>query len=195
MSFGLNLAASIVLPLQGFFNCVIYIMTSRQQIRTIFRPLWFRLRGVTPITRGASIITHPGAHASMGSPRGGVLDGLPQGATSEDLDRFFAEYDRFQRRTGSRPSTRNDRDDADDIEELEMSVGFGSPKFIPRNYSQHRLQTPRRKFSQVSEPSELERSPTGMCLEDDQASLVPSEHYNSIAELVPKHEKPSRSDE
>lgn len=42
--FGLNVAAAAVLPLQGFFNCVIYCFTSRQQLRTIWRGLKAEMR-------------------------------------------------------------------------------------------------------------------------------------------------------
>jgi hypothetical protein len=44
VNFGLNLAASIVLPLQGFFNAFIYIFTSRKELMKIYRKVTGRVR-------------------------------------------------------------------------------------------------------------------------------------------------------
>jgi hypothetical protein len=42
-NFGLNVAAATVLPLQGFFNCVIYCFTSRTQLKGIWNHTKMRL--------------------------------------------------------------------------------------------------------------------------------------------------------
>jgi hypothetical protein len=36
VSFGLNYAAAFVIPLQGFWNSVIYIIISRREFKTLF---------------------------------------------------------------------------------------------------------------------------------------------------------------
>ena len=47
-NFGLNVAAAAVLPLQGFFNCVIYCFTSRTQLRGIWNGIKRRLQRQKP---------------------------------------------------------------------------------------------------------------------------------------------------
>ena len=49
--FGLNLAAAAVLPLQGFFNCVIYCFTSRSQLKEIWRSAKARWWHKPPVMR------------------------------------------------------------------------------------------------------------------------------------------------
>ena len=44
MNFGLNYASSLVFPLQGFWNVVVYIITSQ----TACKRLWAHIRGLPP---------------------------------------------------------------------------------------------------------------------------------------------------
>lgn len=44
MNFGLNYASSLVFPLQGFWNVIVYIITSQ----TACKRLWAQLRGLPP---------------------------------------------------------------------------------------------------------------------------------------------------
>ena len=50
--FGLEVAAAAVLPLQGFFNNLIYCYTSRRQLRAIWRSRKWRLSYKSGVTRG-----------------------------------------------------------------------------------------------------------------------------------------------
>lgn len=55
-NFGMNVAAAAVLPLQGFFNCVIYCFTSREQLRVIWISLkvkMVKLPHTSAMTRSA----------------------------------------------------------------------------------------------------------------------------------------------
>ena len=52
-SFGLNLAAASVLPLQGFFNCIIYCFTSRSQLKEIWCSARERWWHKSPVVRGS----------------------------------------------------------------------------------------------------------------------------------------------
>jgi hypothetical protein len=64
INFGLNLAASVVLPLQGFFNTIIYIFTSRKELMTLYRRVTGRRRvdeddQIREVVRGESEAVSP----------------------------------------------------------------------------------------------------------------------------------------
>ena len=82
--FGLNLAAAAVLPLQGFFNCVIYCFTSRSQLKEIWRSAKARWWHKPPVVGGSVGSTALNAERRTG--RRSQLDVLDELALKYGLD-------------------------------------------------------------------------------------------------------------
>ncbi|MCJ1310871.1 hypothetical protein MMC25_004539 [Agyrium rufum] len=74
MSFPLNYATGLVLPLMGFWNSVIYITTSWPAVKALFRNLLGSGRGSLKMVSGGSSQRHHHHAGSMGRPR--TLDSM-----------------------------------------------------------------------------------------------------------------------
>ncbi len=89
--FGLNYTETLVLPLQGFFNAVIYIITSQ----TASRNLWRSMTGAQQLPRKNSTVA-----GSMVSRKGdSKLERMGMGKADTKLDRFTS------RRTSDRSAS------------------------------------------------------------------------------------------
>lgn len=75
LNFGLNYIETLVLPLQGFFNAIVYIITSQ----TACRNLWRRITGAQELPRKSSSVTGTGLDLPLG-----------MGKTDTKLERFAA---------------------------------------------------------------------------------------------------------
>jgi hypothetical protein len=58
VNFGLNVAAAIVLPLQGFFNTLIYLFTSRRELLGALKRRCGREAGANRYTSAAEVGKH-----------------------------------------------------------------------------------------------------------------------------------------
>jgi hypothetical protein len=75
LNFGLNYVETLVLPLQGFLNAVVYVITSQ----TACRNLWRSITGGQELPRKSSSITGAGSDVPLG-----------MGKTDTKLERFAA---------------------------------------------------------------------------------------------------------
>ena len=75
LNFGLNYTETLVLPLQGFLNAIVYIITSQ----TACRNLWRSITGAQELPRKSSSVTGTGSDLPLG-----------MGKTDTKLERFAA---------------------------------------------------------------------------------------------------------
>jgi hypothetical protein len=108
VNFGLNAAAAAVLPLQGFFNTLVYLFTSRHELSAAVRRLFRRGPAGAGAGAGAGAERMGGSGGSTGrkNNRPNPLDGLPR-MGSESKDGWS--------RPESREELVNGSDDADEV--------------------------------------------------------------------------------
>ena len=110
--FGLNYAEAVVLPLQGFWNCCVYVITSQTAVRNLFRAVL----GRPPLARKNPDSDHSGLNESTGSRGKGLSMGMGKVATG--LGKNDSKFDRY---TGKRSSLM-DRDGRQRLESHGSSV-------------------------------------------------------------------------
>ncbi|MCJ1275697.1 hypothetical protein MMC21_003500 [Puttea exsequens] len=98
LNFGLNYTETLVLPLQGFFNAIVYIVTSQTACRNLWRRMW-----------GGQELSRKNKSVSGGSnvPLGKMVGSRPEGM----LDRFAARRSSHRLKSYENTPENRSRDD------------------------------------------------------------------------------------